>query len=98
MTQHSTVVLLDPSAEDLAEEHNLAARLHSLSGKTVGLVDNTKHNSDLFLEQLGELLRENAGVSRVVPLRKANASTPLPPELLDKLIAECDAVVHGVAD
>jgi hypothetical protein len=30
--------------------------------------------------------------------RKAHASVPLPADVMQRLVASCDAVVHGVAD
>ena len=98
MTTKDTVVLLDPSAEDVPEEHALATRLASLEGATIGLVDNTKHNSDRFLRDVETLLRDRYGVSQFVYRRKANANTPAPPDLIDQVAAPCDAVVHAVAD
>ena len=98
MTSKNVVTLLDPSAEDVPDEHALAARLPFLSGATIGLVDNTKHNSDIFLREVEDLLRQQHGVSQVVYVRKANANTPAPPTLLDEVSAPCDAVIHAVAD
>ena len=98
MIQPETIVLLDPTAEDQPEENALAKRLDSLAGKTVGLVDNTKRNSDLFLKLVGQALLESYGAADVVHVRKANANTPAPDELLDEVSAPSDAVVHAVAD
>lgn len=98
MVSADKIVLLDPSAEDVPEEHALAKRINSLKGATIGLVDNTKHNSDLFLRQVGEELQQRYGVSKVVYVRKANASTPAPSELLDQVVSPSDAVIHAVAD
>ena len=98
MARGGTITLLDPSAEDVAEEHALAKRLASLEGATVGLVDNTKRNSDLFLQETGDLLRERFGVSNLVYARKANASSPSPTDVLDQLSSRTDAVIHAVAD
>jgi hypothetical protein len=98
MASRDTITLMDPSAEDVPEEHPLARRLSSLQGATIGLVDNTKHNSDRFLAEVGELLRHEYGVTQLVHLRKANANTPAPPALLDQVASPCDAVIHAVAD
>ena len=98
MVAIGTVTLLDPTAEDLPEEHVLAQRPASLKGATIGLVDNTKHNSDLFLEKVGEELRQQYGVAWLVYVRKANANTPAPPGLLDQVSSQSDAVVHAIAD
>ena len=68
------------------------------SGRTVGFLDNTKSNFDLLAEGIGALLREGYGVKAVLRLRKANASTPAPPDLIAELAKQCDVVFTGSAD
>ncbi len=95
-TQVTTV--LHPAAEGTAKQQRLAARLPKLQGITVGLIDNHKRNADVYLEELGRLLKEDYGISRVETYRKISQSMPTPPEVLDQLAARCDAIVHAVAD
>jgi hypothetical protein len=47
---------------------------------------------------LGALLRERYGVAAVVHRKKANASTPASPELIEELAKACDVVFAGSAD
>jgi hypothetical protein len=68
------------------------------SGHTVGFLDNTKSNFDLLADGIGALLRERYGVKAVLRLRKANASTPAPPDLVAELAKRCDVVFAGSAD
>ena len=68
------------------------------AGRTVGFLDNTKSNFDRLAEDLGALLRERYGVKAVLRLRKANASTPAPPDLIAELAKQCDVVFTGSAD
>ena len=68
------------------------------NGKTVGFLDNTKSNFDRLADGIGALLRERYGVKHVVRLRKANASTPAPPELIAEMGKVCDVVFAGSAD
>ena len=68
------------------------------TGRTVGFLDNTKANFDRLTAGLGELLRTRHGVREVVHRRKANASTPAPPELIVELAKRCDVVFTGSAD
>lgn len=68
------------------------------TGRTVGFLDNTKSNFDRLTAGLGELLRARHGVREVVHRRKANASTPAPPELIGELAKRCDVVFAGSAD
>jgi hypothetical protein len=92
------ITVLHPAAEDIAETHRLAPRLSSLQGTTVGLIDNHKRNANVYLAELGRLLQEGYGVSRVVTYRKISQSLPTPNEVLDQLASECDAIIHAVAD
>lgn len=93
-----STVVLHPGAEDDAPQNSLAPRLPNLEGRVIGLIDNHKRNADVYLEELGRLLQDRYGVSRVVTYRKASQSMPTPPEALDQLAEECDAIVHAVAD
>ena len=68
------------------------------SGRTVGFLDNTKSNFDRLADEIGALLRERYGVKAVLRLRKANASTPAPPDLIAEMAKQCDVVFTGSAD
>jgi hypothetical protein len=68
------------------------------SGRTVGFLDNTKSNFDRLVTDLGDLLRARYGVAAVVHRKKANASTPASPELIEELAKQCDVVFAGSAD
>jgi hypothetical protein len=92
------VTVLHPAAEDVAETLRLAPRLSRLQGATVGLIDNHKRNANVYLEELGRLLQDAYGVTRVVTYRKISQSLPTPDEVLDQLASECDAIIHAVAD
>ena len=69
----------------------------TLAGKRLGFLDNTKANFELLLRHLEAVLRTEAGVADVVYERKANSSTPAPPEVLARL-RSVDLVVTGSAD
>ena len=68
------------------------------SGRTVGFLDNTKSNFDRLADEIGAILRERYGVKAVLRLRKANASTPAPPDLIAEMAKQCDVVFTGSAD
>jgi hypothetical protein len=93
-----TIRIVNPAAEDVAPRLTPAARLASLRGARVALVDNSKHNADEFLRALEALLARDYGIARVERYRKASPSVPAPAEVLDRLAASCDALVHAVAD
>ncbi len=98
MTSNLTTTVLNPAAEGTAVIQKLAPRLSSLQGVTVGLIDNHKGNSDVYLEALAELFKEQFGVARVINYRKDSQSIPTPPEALDDLASQCQAIIHAVAD
>ena len=66
--------------------------------RNCGLIDNHKRNADVYLEEMGRVLREDYGVSKVVTYRKASQSIPTPDDVMDALAEECDAIIHAVAD
>ena len=93
-----TIKVLSPAGVGKVGETALPPLPADLRGKTVGLLDNTKANADLLLGRLGELLRERHGVRSLVYCRKANASTPAPPDLLSDLTRSVEVVITASAD
>lgn len=92
------LVILDPTAGAIRSTVQRAPRLESLDGKVIGLLDNTKLNSDRFLVHLAAALKERYPGAEFVTRRKGGPSSPAAPELLDELAARCDAVVAAVGD
>ena len=90
--------VLSPVGETQQEHVTLPALPASVAGRTVGFIDNTKHNFDRLADEIGAILRERHGVTAVIRRRKANASTPAPPELLAELAKSCDVVFAGSGD
>jgi hypothetical protein len=90
--------VLSPVGEPLRETVTLPALPASLAGRTVGFIDNTKHNFDRLADEIGGILRDRHGVKEVVRRRKANASTPAAPEILVELAKTCDVVFAGSGD
>jgi len=92
------IEVLNPLGEAEPEQHQIAQRLDKLGGKTIGLLDNSKPNFDLFLDRVEELLRRDHQVGRVHRFRKSNAGVPVGEEVLKRVEGECDAVVNGSCD
>lgn len=93
-----TIEILDPRAEDVPEELGLSLQLPGLQGKVVGLLENRKYHADAFLQELGDVLVRDYGAKKVVYATKFSFSAPCAEETLERLVTECDAVVHGIAD
>jgi hypothetical protein len=93
-----TIQILDPTAEDVPEELGLSPAIPDLRGKVVGLLENRKYHADSFLQELQEVLVSDYGAKKVVYATKFTYSAPCAQETLDSLAAECDVVVHAIAD
>lgn len=93
-----TIQILDPRPEDAPEELGVSSPIGSLAGKTIGLLENRKYHADAFLQELQKVLEQDYGARQVVYASKFTFSMPCAEETIDALVAECDAVVHGIAD
>ena len=89
--------VLDPTAEDVAVTATDAARLTSLQGSTVGLLDNGKIRVRELLDHMEDILRAEHGVARVLRLKKPDASRPAPTEVVAEMQA-AGAVIAAVGD
>ena len=87
----------DPTAEDTASTGMGAARLPSLEGRTIGLLDNSKFHVRELLDHVEEILRTQYGVAEVLRWRKPDASRLAPPAVLADM-QRCDAVISAVGD
>lgn len=90
--------LLDPTLEAVPQELTYASRPSSLQGKRIGLIDNTKFNSDRLLQKIGERLKTGYGVAETHLWRKRNASVPAHEEIITEIQRTCDAAVAGIGD
>lgn len=90
--------LIDPTSElsPAAPTRQPAARLESLAGRTVGLLDISKPRGDVFLDRLEGLLTAR-GVE-VLRFRKPTYTKPAPVDLRHEIAVKCDAVVEALAD
>ena len=93
-----TVQIFDPTIEAKGRKINYAARPKSLAGLRVGLVDNSKHNSDQLLMRIAGLLESDYGVKTHVMRRKKSAGIPPSAEIVKEFKAACDVVVAGIGD
>jgi hypothetical protein len=92
------MILLNPEGSSQEGHEPLATRPGTLSGKTLGLLSNSKLNADAVLYAIGELLAERYGVKTLVHRTKPSFSLPAPEPTFEDLVKECDAVLAGVGD
>ena len=87
---------MDPTAELSPVARQPLARMDSLSGKTVGLLDISKPRGDVFLDRVEDLLRQKGVATR--RYKKPTFTRVAPTELKQQIASECDAVIEALAD
>ncbi len=90
--------ILDPTSDPGSRTIEYAPRPRSLQGKRVGLVENTKFNSDRLLQKIGDILKAEYGAAETRMWRKHNASVPAHAEIVEELRRSCDVMVAGIGD
>ena len=90
--------LFDPTSTPRERAITLAPRLRDLHGLRVGLVENTKFNSDVILTKLGERLARQHGMTVSRMIRKRSPSHAVTEEAAEELRRISDFVVSGVGD
>jgi len=88
-----------PGAGEKPALEGLAPRRTDLKGARIGLLDNTKHNALLFLQEVGRLLVDEHGAAEVgIVETKRSFSVPVDEEIINRYREHCDVVVTGVGD
>lgn len=92
-----TLTVLNPGIADEVAQSDIAQALRDLRGASVGFVDNSKVNADLFLGRLKPLLAELYGAEPGVTVRKLAPKDELTETDLERL-ARHDAVIQCFGD
>ena len=74
-----TFRVLDPTPEKAPPVGQLAPRLATLEGKTIGFISNGKEGTKGFFAHLDQMLREEHGVAKVVSLDAASPTVTTAP-------------------
>ena len=90
--------LLDPTLEVAPQTVRYVPRPRSLQGLRVGLIENTKFNSDRLLQKVGDILKAEYGVAETRMWRKRNSSVPADEAIIAELRNGCDVMVAGIGD
>ncbi len=95
----STFRLVDPTGVDPGPSPlALAPRPVDLRGKRLGLLDNSKANSDVILRAIARILTEEFEFAEVFYAKKHSPSLPPHPEVLEDLHRRADVVIAGIGD
>ena len=90
--------IYDPPTGAAGRNLKFAPRPKSLAGLRIGLVDNTKHNSDQLLLRIAAILEKEHGAKSHVIRRKRSAGAAPSAEMIEEYKANCDVVVAGIGD
>lgn len=91
------VTLIHPGNEGTVQAGTAPARLATLKGKKIGLLDISKPGGRFFLDRLEQLLRTRYEASDVIRLTKPTYTKNAPTALIGQLRG-MDAVIEGLAD
>ena len=94
----SMIRVLSPIGEVRAESFTAPALPSEWTGRTVGFIDNTKHNSDQLLMRIASILEKEHGAKSHVIRRKKSAGSAPSPEMIAEYKQNCDNIVAGVGD
>ena len=81
-----------------SSDFRLNERPDSLSGKTLGLLENSKANSDKVLHELGQMLKTKYALKGVVWFNKHSASLPTKPDVVQEMVNQVDILITGIGD
>jgi hypothetical protein len=90
--------VFDPTTEAKEQPIAFVPRPESLRNLRIGLVENTKYNSDKLLIRIAAILEKEYGAKSHVIRSKHNSSVPAHQEIIDEYTAACDIVIAGVGD
>ena len=90
--------IFDPTSAPVAREAQRAPRPADLRGLRLGLVENTKFNSDKLLLRLAARLGRRHGMTVARMVRKRSPSHEVDEAAIDALRRQSDFVVSGIGD
>ena len=91
-------IVFDPRGMVTTAPRELAARLETLDGVRLGVLDNTKWNASKLLRQVVAGLEADLTLASVSLYAKESFSRPAEADLLDRIAAENDAVITAIGD
>ena len=90
--------LFDPTQSPQQEPIRYVPRPRELKGLKVGLVENTKFNSEVLLKKVAERLQRQYGMRMVHLAHKKSAGSPVNEADIQEFKVKADFVVAGVGD
>jgi len=93
-----TLQVFDPTTQAKEQPVAFVPRPESLRNLRIGLVENTKYNSDKLLLRIATILEQEYGAQSHIMRSKHSSGVPAHQEIIDEYRANCDVVVAGIGD
>ena len=90
--------IFDPTTSPPRDSISYAPRPKNLNGLKVGLIENTKHNSDVLLLKIAERLKDRFGMEMAQINRKRSAGDHVTDNVIMDLKEKVDFVIAGIGD
>ena len=90
--------LCSPEGHPRSTTLQAAARPQSLNNLRIGLLDNTKSPVDRMMEHLERRLGERLPEVEVFSISKMASGRPAGPDVMGKLVENCDVLINALAD
>jgi len=90
--------MFDPTTHAEEKTITFVPRPRSLRNLRIGLVENTKFNSDKLLIKIATILEKEYGAKSHILRRKRTSGSPVDQEVIKEFTDQCDVVVAGVGD
>jgi len=90
--------IFDPTVSPKELKIVFVPRPKSLRNLRIGLVSNTKYNSDKLLLKIAAILEKEHGAKSHRIHSKRNAGVPADPVIIKEFKDQCDVVVAGIGD
>ena len=90
--------VFNPTTEAKEKKITYVLRPDSLRNARIGLVENTKLNSDKVLLKIANILEQEYGAQGHTIRRKQASSVPVQEEIITEYKTKCDVVIAGIGD
>jgi hypothetical protein len=92
------IQVFDPTTQAKEQPIAFVPRPESLRNLRIGLVENTKYNSDKLLLRIATILEKEYGAQSHIMRSKHSSGVPAHREIIDEYRASCDVVIAGIGD
>ena len=77
---------------------SMAPRLETMEGITLGLLPNSKGNSALLHQMIGEEMGRRFNLAGIKTITKGHPSTNCDPGIIEEIVQDADAIITGLGD